>query len=238
MCYNLCMRFLFLVLSLLFLTLSCVARTPEEIVNKLNENFAKIKDAQAEITLDTSLQILGCGGVTRQKGALFFKAPDKIKNLIGQDEYFVKGNSIRRIDAEKKRYYIRLLHAPDFSVGFSPRLITHNFNLKIIKETTDEVVVEGIPKPGVLKNTRKVVFHVDPKENLLRSLDISLGQGIKGKAFIKYEKIGGLWVPVQAFGKSALEINGGFLVALLFDLKGKNFKVNTGLPDKAFEPGF
>jgi outer membrane lipoprotein-sorting protein len=232
------MRFLFLVLYLLFLTLPCEARTPEEIVNKLNENFTKIKNAQAEIALDTSLQILGCGGVTRQKGTFFFKAPDKIKCFIGRDEYYVKGNSIRKIDAERKRYYIRLIHAPDFSMGFSPRLVTHNFNLKIVKETTDEVIMEGIPKPGVLKNTKKVVFHVDTKENLLRSMDISLSQGFKGRAFIKYEKIGGLWVPVQTFGKSALEINGGFLAAFIFDLKGKNFKINAGLPDKAFEPGF
>ncbi len=212
--------------------------SPEEIVNRLVVNFSKVRDASADLTLDTSLQILGCGGVHRQKGQLLFKAPDRVKARVDRDQYFIKGNSIRKIDGEKKCYYIRLIHAPDFSPGFNPRLMTHNFNLKVFAKTTDEVVMEGLPKPGVLKNVKKVVFHVDPRENLLRSMDLSIRQGIKGKVFITYEKMGGLWVPVRVHGKSALELSGGFLVALFFDLKGENFKVNAGLPDKQFEPGF
>jgi hypothetical protein len=214
------------------------ALTPEELVNKLNEKFSRVKDAQADIVLDMGLQIFGCGGMQNKRGRFWFKAPDKIKIILGRDVYFIRGNFIRKIDGEGRRFYVRLLHTPDFSPGFNPRLITHNFNLKIIGETTGEVVMEGLPKPGVLKNVKKVTFHIDPKENLLLSLDISISQGIRGRAVIKYEKIEGLWVPVGTYGKSALEINGGFLAGFLFNLKGENVKINTGLSDRLFDPGF
>lgn len=226
---------------MLLLSISTAAyssRTPEEIVKKLNDNFSKIRDARVEITLDTSLQILGCGGIQRQKGYLFFKAPDKIKVILDRDQYFIRGNSIRKIDAEKKRYYIRLMHAPDFTPGFNPRLITHNFNLKIVKDTTEEVVLEGDPKPGVLKNVKKVFFHIDPGENILQGMDLAIAGNIKGKVEVKYEKIGGQNVPVASFGRSALELNNGWLVALFFNLQGRAVRINTGLPDRLFDPGF
>ncbi|MDD5382629.1 MAG: hypothetical protein PHH60_03130 [Candidatus Margulisbacteria bacterium] len=230
---------IFIALALFCLTLPAQATlSPNEIVNRLVANFSKVRDAQADITLDTSLQILGCGGLSRQTGKLYFKAPDKIMAVVGRDRYFVKGNFIRRIDGDGKRFYVKLIHAPDFSPGFNPRLMTHNFNLKIVNETTEEVVIEGLPKPGVLKNVKKVFFHVDTKAYLLRSIDLSINNNISGKINIDYEFLGGLTVPTACYGKSALEVNNGFLVGLYFNLKGTKFKVNTGLPDKLFDPGF
>lgn len=225
-------------LLFLFSTLAYAGRTPEELVKNLNDTFSGIRDAEANITLDTSLQIFGCGGLYRQSGHLYFKAPDKVMAELDKTRYFIKGNNIRKIDPEGKRYYIRLIHAPDFTPGFNPRLITHNFNLKIVSQTSDEVALEGLPKPGVLKNVKKVVFHIDTKNNLLRSMDLAISGNLKGKVDIKYEKMGGLAVPTATSGKSALEFDRGFLVGLYFNLSGKNFKVNQGLPDKLFDPGF
>lgn len=221
------------------------AKTPEEIIiNKLNKNFAKIKDARADFTLDTGLQIFGCGGLQRQTGKLWFKAPDKVKVELDQVRYFIKGNFIRRIDADGKRYYVRLLHAPDFTPGFNPKIITHNFNLKAIKETTNEIILEGLPKPGVLKNVKRVSFYIEPnncwepQEFLLRKMIFSLQQNLSGNAYILYEKMGKLSVPVATHGKTALEVNNGTLVGFTFNLKGKNVRINTGLSDKIFDPGF
>jgi hypothetical protein len=212
--------------------------SPEKLVLQLDENFSRLKDGQTEITLDTSLQLLGCGGLNRQTGYLWFKAPDKVKAIVGQDAYFLRGNRIRKIDNHGKRFYVTLLHAPDFTPGFNPKLITYNFRLTTIKETTTEVILEGLPKPGTLKNVKKVLFRIDPVRSLLTGLDLSLNQGLSGRINIKYEQIGGVDVPTACYGKSALEIFSGSLVGLVFNLRGEKPVVNGGLSDKLFDPGF
>ena len=232
------MKKLLCLCALVWVAASVLALSPEELVRRVNEKYSRVRDAHGEITLDAGLQLFGCGGIQRKKGYLWFKAPDKLKAIIGKDTYYVKGNLIRKIDGEGKRFYVRLLHAPDFSVGFNPGLITSNFNVKQIGETSSEVILEGLPKPGVLKNVKKVIFRIDQKELLLRGMDLTIKQGISGKITIKYENIGGLTVPVSTFGKSALEMNSGILVGLTFNLTGYGLKVNTGLPDRLFEPGF
>lgn len=217
---------------------SVFARSPEEIVGKLNDNFSKIKDAQAAVMLDAGIQLLGCGGLNRQKGYFYFKAPDKLKIQVDHETYFVNGNSIRKIDGEGKRYYVRLINAPDFSAGFNPGIITHNFNLKIIEETSREVVLEGTPKPGVLRNVKKVIFHIDPQAALLRSMDLSMRQGISGRIAIQYVNINGIAAPIATSGKSAVEISRNLLAGLLFSFKGEGMKLNAGLSDELFDPGF
>lgn len=228
------MRILATAIAFCLLISQVIALSPEEIVNRLNENFSRIRDAQGEITLDTSLRIFGCGGLYRQKGYLYFKAPDRVMAVLEKTRYFIRGNNIRKIDPDGKRLYIRLIHAPDFNPGFNPRLITHNFKLKVISETGSEIVLEGLPRPGVLKNVKRVVFHIDPRENVLRSMDLAIANNLKGKIDIKYENK----IPVATFGESALELNRGLLAGLYFNLSGKNLIVNRGLPDKLFDPGF
>ena len=232
------MKLRLLALFLAVLCLPALAISPEELVNRVSDKFLKVRDGEMDITLDTSLQIFGCGGLYRQRGHLYYKAPDKVMATLEKDRYYIKGNKIRKIDKEGKRWYVQLLHAPDFTPGFNPRLITYNFNVKTIKESSEEVVLEGLPKPGVLKNVKKVYFHIDPRADLLRSIDLTITNGIKGKIEIAYEKINGLDVPTATYGKSALEWSGGFLVGLVFNLSGQNAKINTGLPDKLFDPGF
>ena len=222
------------IIAFIILAARVIASTPEEIVNRLNENFSRIRDAQGEITLDTSLKIFGCGGLYRQKGHLYFKAPDRVMAVLENTRYFIKGNNIRKIDPDGKRQYIRLIHAPDFNPGFNPRLITHNFKLKVVSETGSEIVLEGLPRPGVLKNVKRVIFHIDPRENVLRSMDLSIANNLKGKINIKYENN----IPIATFGESALELNRGILAGLYFNLSGKDLIVNRGLPDKLFDPGF
>jgi hypothetical protein len=118
-------------------------------------------------------------------------------------------------------------------------LIPYNFFLTVIKDNPDEIVIEGIPKPGILKNVEKVIFHIDPKEYLLQKLDLILvNKNLSGTIRIDYQKIKGLWVPVGFYGRTAVEIGNGALVGMGIRLKGKNFKINTGLPDKLFDPGF
>ncbi len=208
------------------------------LVDRLTAKFLRVRDARCDITLDTSLQLLGCGGVNRQKGQLFYKAPDRVMAVVGKERYYIRGNNIRKIDGEGKRYYITLIHAPDFTVGFNPRLMETNFQLQTISATSREVVMEGWPKPGVLKNVKKVIFRADPAADLLRRMDLTIANGLKGKVNIDYQVINGLDVPVACHGQSALELNGGFLVGLVFNLKGTNFQVNTGLADRIFDPGF
>jgi hypothetical protein len=226
------------ILVLAVIVWAAAGPAPSTLVDALARKFLLVRDAECDITLDTSLQLLGCGGVNRQKGQLYFKAPDRVMAVLGKERYYVRGNDIRKIDAEGKRFYIRLLHAPDFSAGFNPRLMETNFNLRVISSSSNEVVMEGLPKPGVLKNVKKVTFNADPSADLLRSMDLSINNGLKGKIFIDYRSIDGLDVPVACHGRSALELNGGFLVGLIFGLKGDNFKINRGLSDKLFEPGF
>lgn len=236
------MKYRFLVIILLITSLPAWSfappLSPDNIVKCLSARFDQVRDGECDITLDTSLHLFGCGGVNRQKGRLYYKAPDRVMAILDKERYYIKGNNIKKIDAQGKRFYIRLLHAPDFSVGFNPRLMDHNFNLRVISSSTGEVVLEGLPKPGVLKNVKKVTFRADPSADLLRSMDLAIANNLKGKVLIDYRVIEGLDVPVACHGRSALELNGGFLVGLIFSLKGDNFKINTGLPAKLFEPGF
>jgi hypothetical protein len=220
------------------LAVQALAATPEEVIDRFNASFARIKDAHGSFTLDTSLQIMGCGGPVRQTGELWYKAPDLIKFTLERDTYFFKGNRIRKIDGQGKRFYVQLVHAPDFAPGFNPKLIAHNFNLKLVKDSPGDLALEGLPKPGVLKNVRKVVFHFDPLDHLLTRMDLSLNYGLTGRLNIKYEKIDGLAVPTATYGRSALEIFAGSLAGLIYDLKGARIRVNNGLADKLFEPGF
>ena len=232
------MRAFFITLILLALLSPTLALTPEELVNRVADKFLRVKDAEADFKLDTSLQILGCGGLYTQHGHLYYKAPDRLMATLGTDRYWVRGNRIRKIDKDGKRFYVTLIHAPDFTPGFNPRLMTYNFNLKYLKETTGEAVIEGLPKPGVLKNVKKVIFYVDTSEYLLRRMDLMIGGNLKGKISIDYKKMNGLDIPVATYGRSAIEFGGGMLVGLYFDLRGTSFKVNQNLPDHLFEPGF
>ena len=240
MCYNNRVKnkiiFLPLILLLLIpLSYAPPKHTTEEVISKFNGHFQKIKNARADITLETSLQIFGCGSTLRQKGYGIFKSPDKIKAVLDLTTYLIKGNFIRRIEPEGKLYHIRLIHAPDFSAGFGPNLIPHNFYLKIIKDSAEEIIIEGTPKPGILKNVKKVYFHFDPKEYLLHELKMTFeNKSIKGEAKIRYEKINGLWVPVETFGRSAIEANSGTLIGFNFRLKGKNLKINSGVSEAEF----
>lgn len=227
-----------IVCLLTFFAPAFAALTPEQIINKFDESFSRIKDAQGSFTLDTQLQILGCGGPVRRTGRLWYKAPDRIKFTLDRDTYFFRGNRIRKIDGNGSRFYVQLIHAPDFAPGFNPKLITHNFNLKLTKETTDDICLEGSPKPGVLKNVKKVLFHIDPNNYLLTRMDLSLNYNLSGRISIKYEKVHDLPVPTATYGKSALEIYAGALAGLIYDLKGERIQVNQGLSDNIFDPGF
>jgi len=225
-------------ITFLFFSCSFAASSPEEIIQKATANFSLIKDAKAEIVLDAGLQFVGCGGMQRQTGSLWFKAPDKVKVYLDGTYYYIKGNSIRKIDETGQRFYVRLINAPDFSVGFSPALIPHNFNLKLLQDNVNEAVIEGIPKPGVLKNVYKVTFHVAKPAYLVNQLDLAINHNRGGRIFINYANQEGAMVPTETFGRSALELNAGLLVGLNFDLKGQNFIINSGLSDALFEAGF
>jgi len=239
LCYNKNVKQLATLITLcLVLIAPLSALTPEELVDKLNANFSRMKDGRTEITLDTSLQLLGCGGLNRQTGYLWFKAPDKVKAIVGKETYFIRGNRIRKIDGQGKRFYVTLLHAPDFTPGFNPKLMTYNFRLKTIKESSTEVVLAGIPKPGTLKNVRKVLFRIDPVNCLLTAMDLTLNGGLSGRVNLKYETVNGITVPYTCYGKSALEIFSGSLVGLVFNLSGQKLVINSGLPDSLFDPGF
>lgn len=215
------------------------SKEAEEIIDKVKANFFKIKDATADITLDYNLYLFGCAGNKRVYGNGYFKSPDKMQGVIDGDTYFVKGNDIRKIRKDGNKFYVRFINSIDFSIGLHPGLITHNFFINIIKNEPDEIIIEGIPKPGILKNAKKVLFKIDPKKSLLREIDVKFGnQFLGGKIKINYEKIDGHWVPVGCEGESAIELRSSVLIGYGFKLKGSNFKINTGLSDDLFKPGF
>jgi len=214
-------------------------RSAAAIIQKVNHNFLKIKDAAADITLDYSLFLFGCSGLRRMQGKGYFKSPDKIKAEIDGVTYFAIGNRIRKIDEKGKRFYVKLLYALDFTPGFHARLIPYNFYLTVLKDDQEGIVIEGTPKPGILKHVRKVIFHIDPQNYLLRKLDLDLtDRNLSGSINIDYEKIDGIWAPVGFEGTSAVALNSNFLIGIRIKLYGKNIKINTGLPDKLFDPGF
>jgi len=216
-----------------------INRTPAEIVEKVTGNFLKIKDASAEIALEYDTYIFSCAGKKRLIGKGQYKAPDKLQGTIETDTYFTRGNKISKLDKNNKRYCVTLLNAPDFSLGYHPGLMANNFFLKLLKDNPEEIVIEGTPKPRVLKNVKKIIFYIDPKEYLLRKLDVIFPNPLlSGTIYIDYEKIKGLWVPVGCHGKSAVEVRSSILIGVGFKLASTNMKINTGLPDKLFDPGF
>jgi outer membrane lipoprotein-sorting protein len=215
-----------------------LALTPQDYLDRLDKNFTKLKDAQADISLGVGLQLIGCGGLQQQKGRLYFKAPDRFLIKLERETYFIKGNTIKKIDNAGKRSYVQLLYAPDFSHGYNAGLLAYNFNLKLLKESSTEVQIEGLPKPGVLKNVTRVVCFIDPQENLLTRIDLTLRQHLSGDVLIKYQRLDDINVPVATYGKSALELSEGSLVGLIYDLRGNNLKINQNLPDSLFEADF
>ncbi len=153
--------------------------------------------------------------------------------------YFAKGNRIRKIDEKGKRWYVRLINAIDLNVGFSPRLMTHNFTLKNLGLENGLIVLEGIPKPGRIKNVTKVCFYIDPQHYLLRGLNVKfVNKSLGGKIKVKWQKIDGIWAPVSFDGDSAVVIPGGFLAGMGIKLSGTNIKLNQGISDEVFDPGF
>ncbi|MFH1542242.1 MAG: hypothetical protein ABIE84_04040 [bacterium] len=231
-----CGLFLLLCLSHATLALS----DPATLINKVKNNFQQIKTISADITLDYNLSLLGCGTGTGWPGKLYYKSPDKLKvEFKGRETYFAQGNKIRKIDNKGKRYYVTLINAIDMSVGFHPGLITHNFNLKTLSETETEAIIEGTPKPGILKNAKKLIFYFDKERWLLTKFDVLFpNPNLSGTIEISYAKIKGLWIPTGFHGKSALEVRPGMLVGLGLNFSGKNIQVNSGLPDKVLNPGF
>jgi hypothetical protein len=214
-------------------------RGVREIIDKLTANFEKIKDAQADITIDYNLHLFGCSGLRRMQGEASFKYPNKIKTKIDGNTYFAQGNRIRKIDDKGKKLFVRLINSINFYPGFNPKLIPFNFYLTLIEDSDKDIIIEGIPKPGVLKNITKVTFHIDPKEYLLRKMDLEMKKrGLSGNIKVDYEKIDNIWVPVGFHGDSAIELPPNILIGLSISLKGEDIKINQGLPDKLFNPGF
>ncbi len=246
-CYNVHMKLLskMAILLLVFTFVSPAFSTPQtskeaaEIVEKINKNYSKIKDATADITIDYNLHLLGCSGHKRVYGNGHYKAPERLQGTIDGDTYWVKGNDIRKSRRDGQKFYVRLINSLDFSVGLHPGLMTHNFYLKVIKKDKEEIVMEGIPKPGILKNAKKVMFYIDPQRYLLREIDVIFPNPfLGGRIKIEYEKIQGLWVPVGCHGESAIELRNSILIGYGFKLSSQNMNINTGLGDKLFEAGF
>jgi len=235
-------KIILIIIFIVFLPFSTGAapkRTPAQIISKVNTNFSKIKDATADVTLDYNLYLFGCAGRRRMTGQAYFKAPNKIKTTINDVTYFAQGNRIRKIDQKGKKFYVRLINALDASLGFNPGLIPYNFHLKIIKDNDQEIIIEGIPKPGILKNAKSATFHIDPQKYLLRHIDIAFTNiFLSGRTTIDYKQIKGIWVPIGCRGRSALETKNNALVGIGYELKLKNLKINAGLADQLFNPGF
>lgn len=229
---------LFLLLTILILPCSASSRI-DQIINNLKSNYDQIKTAQADITLDFSLMLLGCAGTQRWKGSFYYKYPDKIRASIDSTTYYAQGNKIRKIDDKGKRYYIQLLNAIDMSAGFHAGVLKPNFDLKIIKDGPDEIVLEGLPKPGVLKNTQKVIFFIDPKRKIIEKFNIYFKNcAPSGTIFIDHQKINNIWAPIGFHGKTAIEVAGGSLVGLQIKLIGTKVRINAPLSNSLFNPGF
>lgn len=235
------MKKLALVLLTLVLTFSSAygVLRPEEVISKFKEKFDRIKDAQADIVLDAGLQLFGCSGIQQWKGRGYYKNPDKIKVELGDAIYFANGNQIRKTEKSGKHYYVKLLNSLDFQAGFGPQLITENFNLTLIKETSREIAIEGIPKPGILKNAKIITFYFDPQEFLLRKIFVAFeNKKFSGAIELDYKKIDGRFVPTSFHGKTAVEMAGSSLAGLLIRLNSKEISVNSGLLSALFDPGF
>jgi len=231
----------FIILILLLYISAAQSSQPRinEIMNKISAHFKNLKDATADITIDYNLYLFGCSGSRRMQGKAWWKYPDKIKAVMDGVTYFAKGNRMRKIDEKGQKIFVRMVNSVNFAPGFNPKLIPYNFYLTLLEDGKEDIVIEGIPKPGVLKNVTKVVFHIDPKEYLIRSLDITVvNYRLSGTINIDYEKMDGIWVPVGFQGNAAIELTSNLLVGLGIKLKGENIKLNAELSDKLFDPGF
>ena len=210
---------------------------PIQLLSKVSSHFGKMKDAEGDFRLETRLYLFGCSGTTVYEGHAYYRYADSILVKVNDKRaYLAQGNYIRKTDAEGKITYYKILYAPDFGIGYRPEAIPHNFILKTVAENSLEVAVEGQPKPGVLKNVKKVVFYIDPSQNLLTKMDIFFtNENISGNAVIHYQKVDGLVVPVATEGRSAFALRSGALVGFGFKLTSSNIKVNSGVPASYFK---
>jgi len=234
------MKLIILFFTLISLTLPSLANPRvNQIINNLKSNYDQVKTVQADIALDFSLMVFGCSGLQRFEGDFYYKYPDKIRAKVDGTTYYVRGNKIRKIDDKGKRYYIQLLNAIDMSYGLHAGVLKPNFDLKVIKDTPDEIILDGLPKPGVLKNTKNILFYIDPKRKIIEKFDIFFkNRMISGTIYLDHQKINNLWVPIGFHGKTAIEVVGGNLVGLQIKLISKNVRINQALSDKLFDPGF
>lgn len=232
-----------LVLSIVLILVTPIIaldQNPLAVIDKFNKHFSRIRDAEADFTLDLNLFVFSCSGLHRTEGKLYYKAPGHLKAVLNDGTlYWGNYNNFRKIDPQKRYFYVYLKNAIDFAVGYSPALIRHNFNLKVIKNASDEVVIEGLPKPGILKNARKVIFHFNPQSSLLEKFDVIFdNKALSGTIYVDYDKQGDLMVPTGFHGQTAFELREGLLVGFGLKLKSTNLKLNQGLSDKLFDPGF
>lgn len=213
--------------------------SPIQIVEKMKQAMAPLKDAEGDITLDYNIRLFGCSGNHRLTGKAYFKAPYWIRAEINGVTYWAKGNRIRKIDEHGKKWYVKLIDAIDLNVGFGPQLITHNFTLNNLGFKNGLIELEGIPKPGRIKNVTKVFFYIDPEHYFLRELDIKfVNKSLGGKLKVDWQKIDGVWAPVSFDGDSAVVLPGGFLAGMGIKLSGTKVKLNQGIAQEVFEPGF
>lgn len=232
-------KLIFFVFLLIITVPALATRSPQAIVDQVTKTFLKVKDAEADLTLDIKLHLFGCAGGKRLTGHGYFMSPLLGMVTMDKEKYYAKGNDFRKIDKNGQKWYIKLLYTPDFSLGFHPGLINYNFNLKLLKDQPDEIVIEGVPKTGIMKNIEKVIFHLDPKRNLLLNFDVMLkNKRLSGKMHIDYTLIAGLWTPTRLRGTTAFEMRTGHLVGVSIDLQSQNMKINQGLASSLFDPGF
>ncbi len=209
---------------------------PYLLFSKVSGRFGEIKDAQGNFRLETHLYLLGCSGTTIYEGPAYYKYPDRILVKVKKTSYFAQGNIIRKTDPQGRKTYYKILYSPDCTIGYRPEVVPFNFDLKTIAESSTEVVIEGLTKNVVLKNVKKVIFYVDPSQNLLKKMDLLFtNEHISGNAVIYYQKVDGLVVPVATEGRSAFQLSSGALIGFGFKLTSSSMKVNAGVPDSVFK---
>ena len=214
-------------------------RSAQAIADRINANYQRIRDASVDLTLDYSLLLFGCSGLRRLEGKGWFKAPDRIKAVLEGVTYYARGNRIRKIDEKGKRFYVRLLHAVDFTPGFHAGLMPYNFHLRVLRDDAEGIVIQGIPKPGILKNVTEVRFYIDPQRYTIEKLDLDLvDKNLSGRIHVTHQLIDDIWVPVGFEGTSALELRRNMLIGLRLRLFASNVQLNTKLSDRLFDPGF
>ncbi|NQS90154.1 outer membrane lipoprotein carrier protein LolA [Patescibacteria group bacterium] len=220
------------------------ALTMGELLVKIQDNQTKINDMYAETTTTISSQLTVTGnqkGAQKiiQEGRMWTKGDKSKIEMISPTHQITinNGEKIAIISPDTGQKFVQDLSdksGSQFGGSSSSQMnldkAEEYFSLSVTQNASGDYVVTGVPRESN-KILGKVEFYVDPSLWLPNKILMYSPQGMLiSQSEIKYQKISGIWVPLQNI--SDVNTPAG---SMHIEMEFSNVKVNDGIDDSEFK---